>query len=110
MRTHPAKRIVAVCALLTLAACSASGPGREAIADRCVAGGEKPEVCQCFAEESSRRLEKSMFELVVLGAQGRDAEAETRIKALGPERQGAFSTIVRGIIRGCGGEAYLIAG
>jgi hypothetical protein len=110
MKMRRVSRIAMLLAAIALGACSASGPGREAIADRCVAGGEKPEVCDCFAEESSRRLDKPMFELVVLGAQGRDSEAETRIRALGPERQGAFSTIVRGIIRGCGGEAYLIAG
>jgi hypothetical protein len=47
-----------------------------------VAGGEKLEVCECFAEESSRRLENPMFELVVLGAQGRESEAEEVMKSL----------------------------
>lgn len=107
---RPASCIVAAgVTLLALAACSQNGPGRAAITDRCIAGGEKAEVCKCFADESSRRLDRTMFDLVVLGAQGREGEAEQQMKALGPERQSAFSAVVRGIIRGCGGEAYLVA-
>jgi hypothetical protein len=102
--------LLAILALVALPCCSPNAAGREAITNRCVAGGEKLEVCECFAEESSRRLEKPMFELVVLGAQGRESEAEEVMKSLGPDRQGLFSTIVRGIIRGCGGESYLIVG
>jgi hypothetical protein len=97
-------------ALAVLAACSQNGPGRAAITDRCIAGGEKPEVCKCLADESSRRLDRAMFELVVLGARGEETEAEEQVRTLGPERQDQFSTLVRGIIRGCGGEDYLIAG
>ena len=110
MRTRPARHITAALGVLVLAGCTPNAAGREAITNRCIASGEKLEVCQCFAQESSRRLDKPMFDLVVLGAQGRESEAEELTKTLGPDRQGLFSTIVRGIIRGCGGEAYLIAG
>jgi hypothetical protein len=78
--------LLAILALVALPSCSPNAAGREAITNRCVAGGEKLEVCECFAEESSRRLEKPMFELVVLGAQGRESEAEEVMKSLGPHR------------------------
>jgi hypothetical protein len=110
MTARSARAMASTLAMLALAACNQNGPGRAAITDRCITGGEKPEVCKCFADESSRRLDRAMFELIVLGAQGQDTVAEQRLRELGPESQGAFSTVVRGIIRGCGGEAYLVAG
>ena len=97
----------AIVALLALAACSPNGPGRATITDRCVAGGEAPEVCKCFADESSKKLEADLFQLVVLGAQGEEAKTDQMIKALAPERQAKFASAMQEIIRGCGAAGYL---
>lgn len=94
-------------ALSTLAACSRDGPGRAVIVDRCVAGGESPEICKCLADTSSQRLEPDMFELVVLGAQGEENKTDERIQEMTPERQAQFSELMGGIIRSCGAQGYL---
>lgn len=93
--------------VLLAAACSQNEPGRTAIVDRCVAGGETPEICQCLADQSSRQLDGEMFELVVLGAQGEEKEADRRMTELTPERQARFTAEMQHIIRGCGADGYL---
>jgi hypothetical protein len=93
--------------MLALAACSQNAPGRAAITDRCIAGGEAPEVCRCFAEESSRKLEGDMFQIVVLGAQGEETETDRLLKELPADRQQKFSLVMREIVQSCGAEGYL---
>jgi hypothetical protein len=93
--------------LAALTACSQNGPGRAAITDRCIAGGESPEICKCLADASSQKLERDMFELVVLGAQGDEAKTDQRMKEMAPDRQAQFTELMRGIIRGCGAQGYL---
>jgi hypothetical protein len=99
----------ALAALALLAACSQNEQGRAIITDRCVAGGESAEICKCFADQSSRKLDGDMFGIVVLGAQGDDAETDLQMKELTPERQVKFSATMQEIIRGCGAEGYLAA-
>jgi hypothetical protein len=99
--------MLGIAALAALAACSQNGPGRSAIIDRCVAGGESEEICKCLADASSQRLESDMFELVVLGAQGEEAKTDERMKEMSPERQAQFTELMRGIIRACGAQGYL---
>ena len=108
--TAMARRMPAAGILVLLAACSQNGPGRTVITDRCVAGGEKPEICKCLADQSSRQLDGELFELVVLGAQGEEKETDARLKALTPERQTRFSAAMQQIIGGCGAEGYLAGG
>jgi hypothetical protein len=96
-----------VLCLLGLSACDQNGAGREVIANRCVAGGEAPEICRCFADESSRRLEGDLFQIVVLGAQGMETETDRLMKELPADRQAAFSSSMREIVQACGAEGYL---
>ncbi len=100
----------AIATLLALSACSQNGPGRAVITDRCVAGGEAPEVCKCLADESSKKLDGDMFAMVVLGAQGEEAKSDARMKDLGPDRQAKFTAAMKDIIRGCGAANYLAGG
>ncbi len=102
-----ARWMPAASALVLLAACSQNEPGRTAIVDRCVAGGETPEICKCLADESSRQLDGDMFELVVLGAQGEETETDRRMKELTPERQARLAAMMQQIIRGCGADGYV---
>ena len=99
----------ALAALALLAACSQNEQGRAAINDRCVAGGESAEICTCLADQSSRKLDGDMFNLVVLGAQGEEAETDRLVKELTPERQARFTAMMQEITRGCGAEGYLAA-
>jgi len=101
---------IAIAALLALAACSQNGAGRAVITDRCVAGGEAPEVCKCLADESSKKLDQDMFSMVVLGAQGEEAKSDAKMKELGPDRQAKFTSAMKEIIRGCGAAGYLAGG
>ena len=90
-----------------LAACDQNASGKEAIPNRCIAGAEAPEICRCFAEESSRRLEGDLFQIVVLGAQGMETETDRLMKELPADRQADFSAAMRGIVQTCGAEGYL---
>jgi hypothetical protein len=90
-----------------LSACDQNGAGREVITNRCVAGGEAPEICRCFADESARRLEGDLFQIVVLGAQGMETETDRLMKELPAERQTDFSSSMREIVQACGAEGYL---
>ena len=96
-------------ALLLLAACDQNGAGRTAITNRCVSGGEAPEICKCMADASSRKLDADLFNVVVLGAQGEDAQTEKLVKDLPPESQARFSSTMREIIEACGAEGYVAA-
>jgi hypothetical protein len=96
-----------VLVLLGLSACDQNASGREVIANRCIAGGEAPEICRCFADESSSRLEGDLFQIVVLGAQGMETETDRLMKELPADRQTDFSSSMREIVRTCGAEGYL---
>jgi len=102
-----ARWIIAGFAIAALSACSQDGPGRAAIVDRCVAGGETPEICRCLADSSSRKLDDEMFELVILGAQGEEQKTDERMKQMSPERQAQFTSAMQQIIHGCGAQGYL---
>ena len=90
-----------------LAACDQNASGKEAIANRCIAGGEAPEICQGFADESSKRLEGDLFQIVVLGAQGMETETDRLMKELPADRQADFGASMREIVHACGAEDYL---
>jgi hypothetical protein len=100
---------IAALALMTLAACSQNGPGIASITDRCVAGGESPEVCKCLAEQSASKLDKEMFEVVVLGARGEQNASARLLRDIGPDRQNRFKTLVRDVASRCGANDYLVA-
>lgn len=94
-------------AALALAACSQNEVGKKVIAEQCIAEGETVEVCECFAKTSDEKLDKEMFDIVVLGAQGEDGETERLMQDLSPAQKAHFSAAVREVISACGGEGYL---
>jgi hypothetical protein len=91
---------------LALAACSQDGPGKAVITDRCVAGGESPEICKCLADQSAARLDKEMFQIVVFGAKGEENAGERLLRDIGPDRQARFTAMAREIARACGAPDY----
>jgi hypothetical protein len=104
-------KVLAMVALLAmpaaaLAACSQNGPGRAVITDRCVAGGESPEICKCLADQSAARLDKEMFQIVVYGARGEENAGERLLRDIGPDRQARFTAMAREIARACGAPDY----
>lgn len=103
------RKAMLVLSFVVLSACDQNASGKEAIANRCIAGGEAPETCRCFAEESASRLEGDLFQIVVLGAQGMETETDRLMKELPADRQADFSTAMREIVRICGAEGYLVA-
>lgn len=94
-------------AALGLAACSQNEVGKKVITEQCIAEGETVEVCECFARTSDEKLDKELFAIVVLGAQGEDGETEKMIEELSPPQKARFTAAVREVISTCGAEGYL---
>ena len=92
-----------------LAACSQNEVGKKVITEQCIAEGETVEVCECFAKTSDEKLDKELFDIVVLGAQGEDGETEQMIEELSPPQKSRFTAIVREVLSTCGAEGYLAA-
>lgn len=107
--TAMARWMLAAATFALPAACDQTGPGRASITNRCVAGGEAPEICRCLADASAKKLEGDQFNLVVLGAEGEDAQAEKAMGELTPESQAKFTASMREIIESCGAEGYVAA-
>jgi hypothetical protein len=87
---------------LVAGACSADDSGRKAIIDACLKGGQPDGVCSCLAKESARRLDKPMYEVVVLGAQGNEAETDRIMATLTPAAAQKFISTTQSIARTCG--------
>lgn len=95
---------------LGLAACSQNEVGKKVIAEQCIAEGETVEVCECFAKTTDEKLEKDLFDIVVLGAQGEDGETEKLMQELSPSQKAQFAAGVREVIATCGAQGYLAGG
>jgi hypothetical protein len=93
-----------------LAACSQNEQGKKTIEAQCIAGGGAEDVCACLATTSAERLDKELFDIVVLGAQGEDIETSERIAELSPEIENKLTLVVPEIIKSCGAESYLVPG
>lgn len=91
-----------VAALLAVAACSGDESGRRAIVDACLKGGQPEGVCLCLSREAERRLDKPMFDVVVLGAQGNETETDRIMATLTPAAAQKFSSTTQAIARTCG--------
>ena len=100
----------AVLAAIVLGACGQNEQGKRTIEAQCIAGGGAEDVCACLAKTSSERLDKELFDIVVLGAQGEDIETAERIEELTPELQNKLTAVVPDIIKLCGAQSYLVPG
>lgn len=97
-------------AALGLVACSQNEVGKKVIAEQCIAEGETVEVCECFAKTTDEKLDKDLFDIVVLGAQGEDGETEKLMQELSPSQKAQFAAGVREVIATCGAQGYLAGG
>jgi len=97
-------------ALGALAGCSQNEEGKKAIADKCLANGDTPEVCECLAQRSAERLDPALFDIVVLGARGEDLVTTQRMDELTPDLKAKFSLTIPQILRECGAQGYLAGG
>ena len=86
---------------LCLAACSGDAAGRKVIVDACLRNGQQPGVCACLASESEKRLDKPMFQLVVLGAQGNASETDRIMATLTPQASQKFAATTDAIKKTC---------
>ena len=93
--------VILLCGSL-LAGCSPNEQGKKVITEQCIADGEAIEVCDCLAAASSDKLDKPMFDMVVLGAQGAEAEVAGRMEELAPELRTKFAVVTGEISRQCG--------
>jgi hypothetical protein len=98
---------LALAAVLLATGCGARSAGREAIIARCLGDGEDPVVCDCLGNQSVKKLDKTGFDLVVLGARGQDAEADSLLAELTPVEQAKLSGSVRDVASACGVKGYL---
>ena len=91
--------------LVLLAGCSPNEQGIKVITEQCIAGGEPVEVCECLGKTSAEKLDKPMFDMVVLGAQGAETEVAGRMEELAPELRTKFAVMTQEISRQCTVEA-----
>ena len=74
----------------------------EEITAACLKSGQPDGVCSCLAKESARRLDKPMYDLVVLGAQGNEAETDRIMATLPPAAAQKFVNTAQAIAKTCG--------
>jgi hypothetical protein len=96
-------RLLAALALgVTLAACSRTPDDREVIVNACVEDGSSQEACECMAGEAETALSEEGRQVLVLGAQGKDQEAQTLMQSMPLDQQLAFGTFAFEAIDKCG--------
>ncbi len=94
-------RKILVCAsLIALAACG--GGGKSALVDACVDEGEDKKDCACMADKLEEQLSPRAFEAVVLGATGKEEEAEKMMEDLGMAEAVALGGAMISVIGECG--------
>jgi hypothetical protein len=87
---------------LLAGACSADDSGGKAIVDACLKSGQQEAVCSCLAKESAKRLDKPMYQVVVLGAQGNESETDRIMATLTPAAAQKFVSTTQVIAKTCG--------
>ena len=102
MRRLPLFAFALLGGALALAGCSPNEQGRKIITEQCIASGEPVEVCECLSKASEQKLGQQLFDIVVLGAQGDEAETAARMEELPPEMRTKFATVIPEIRQGCG--------
>ena len=68
--------------LLGMTACGGGG-GKSALVDACIEQGDSREACTCMADKMEEGLSPEAFEAMVLGAQGKDDEAQALMENIG---------------------------
>jgi hypothetical protein len=97
-----ARVCIAIILLAGLAACDQKDASRKAIVDQCVADGFASEVCDCLGNQSVARLDAELLDILVLGTQGLQAEADQKIADLDPNMRAKFAVEIPAIVDQCG--------
>lgn len=87
--------------LVLLAGCNPNEKGIKVITEQCIADGEAVAVCECLGKTSAAKLDKDLFDMVVLGAQGAEQEVAGRMEELAPELKAKFAVVIPQIRREC---------
>jgi hypothetical protein len=94
--------ILAVAAAgLALSGCSGGG-GKAALVEACMKDDQEKKTCECMADEFEQTLDKDVFNAMVLGAQGKEAEAEKIMNELPMEKQFSIAPAAMGAMMKCG--------
>lgn len=93
------KWLVVAASILALAAC---GGGKAAMVKSCVDDGTNQKTCECIATELEEKLDKDVFDALVLGAQGRDEAAKVALEKLPANQQFSVVTTTMGAAMKCG--------
>ncbi|MEM6626770.1 MAG: hypothetical protein AAF719_08710 [Pseudomonadota bacterium] len=93
--------ILGAAASLILGACGGGG-GKSVLVSSCVDEGESRENCQCLATKLEEGLSPKAFDAVVLGAQGKDAQAEEAMKDLSMSDAMTMAGVMLGATQQCG--------
>ena len=91
---------LALAAVLTLTACG--GGGKSALIDACMEEGESKKDCTCLAEKMEEGLSPRAFEAMVLGATGKEEEAEALMKEMGVGEGMAVAGVMMTVVAECG--------
>ncbi len=86
---------------LFLSACGGSG-GKSALIDACMEEGESKKDCTCMAEKMEEGLSPRAFEAMVLGATGKEEEAEALMKDMGVGEGMAVAGVMLTVVAECG--------
>lgn len=93
--------VLAIAALAGLPGCSKSS----AVVSRCVADGDPKEVCACWVQATEKSVDPHMFQVIVLGAEGKGDEAQTLYNSLPADIQLSGSQAVRAAREQCKDKA-----
>ncbi len=94
---------LAMAGAIVLAGCSlAGGGGKATLVSRCVKDGNDKKACQCMADNAEKTLDKEVFAAMVLGAEGKDEEAQAAISKLPLEKQFTMATFAMDTVQKCG--------
>lgn len=87
---------------LAVSACGGAGGGKSELVEACVADGEDKAQCECIATELEANLDEDVFRAMVLGAQGKEAEAEEIMNDMPMDKQFSVATGAMAAMMKCG--------
>jgi len=96
--------IASAVALAMLGACSKAS----AVEARCIADGEGKELCSCLAKTTEKAVDPHMYQVIVLGAEGKTEEAQALYNSLPAEMQVASSQAIRAAREQCKAKAPVV--
>lgn len=96
---------LAIAAVCVLSACGGGG-GKSALIDACVEEGESKKDCTCMAETMEEGLSPKAFEAMVLGATGKEEEAEALMEEMGMSEAMSVAGVMLNVVAKCGVSGF----